>query len=73
MHIVNEDVCLGVVWIVCAPFNGPVQGNGHVAPPDRISLEDDGSTDRVSCAYTYWPVYHEQCLLPVCWPVGKRD
>lgn len=54
----GETLCssLGVVWIVCAPFNGPVQGNGHVAPPDRISLEDNGSTDRVSCAYTYWPV-----------------
>jgi len=49
----------------------PAQGNSHVASPDGVSAQDDGSTDGVSIIYTDWSVQHEQSLLPMGWPDVK--
>lgn len=37
-------VCLGAVGFPCAA-NVPVQGNGHVASPDGVPAQQNGSTD----------------------------
>lgn len=49
-----------------------MQGNVHVASPDRIPAQDDGPTDGVSSTHTDWPVQHEKSLLPVCRPEEKK-
>lgn len=57
--------------LVCVTANVPAQGDGHVAPPDGVSAQDNGPGDGTSCIQADWLVQHEQSLLPVCRPEEK--
>lgn len=42
---VYSQACLA---LVCVTVNVPVQGHGHVAPPDGVSVQDNGPSDGIS-------------------------
>lgn len=65
---IKSQTCLALVSIT---DNVPVQGNGHVAPPDGVPAQDNGPGDAIADIQADWLVQHEQGLLPVCRPDGK--